>query len=190
MNLCKMLILLLVIPTQEGSAHSFLFIILINHPPSNSTFHSCCHSNYSSLCHSDYSSLCHSDYSTPFVIPTQEESAHSFLFTILINHPPSNSTFHSCCHSNYYSLCHSDAGGIYLFTVTPFIHSLCHSDYSLPLSFRRRRNLFIHHHSTYSSLLFQLFIIIVIPTFHSHCHSDRRRNLFIHPLCHSDAGGI
>src|SRR6266542_2315217 len=135
MNLCKMLILLLVIPTQEGSAHSFLFIILINHPPSNSTFHSCCHSNYSSLCHSDYSSLCHSDYSTPFVIPTQEESAHSFLFTILINHPPSNSTFHSCCHSNYYSRCHSDAGGIYLFIITPLI-PLCYSNYLSSLSFR------------------------------------------------------
>src|SRR6266498_1092815 len=146
MNLYKMLILLLVIPIILSHYHSYEGgIYLFTVTP---------------FIHS----LCHSDYSTPFVIPTQEESAHSFLFIILINHPPSNSTFHSCCHSNYYSLCHSDAGGIYLFTVTPFIHSLCHSDYSLPLSFRRRRNLFIHHHSTYSSLLFQLFIIIVIPT--------------------------
>src|SRR6266542_4919877 len=120
MNLYKMLILLLVIPIILSHYHSYEGgIYLFTVTP---------------FIHS----LCHSDYSTPFVIPTQEESAHSFLFIILINHPPSNSTFHSCCHSNY--------------------SSLCHSDYSLPLSFRRRRNLFIHHHSTYSPLCYSNYL--------------------------------
>src|SRR6266542_6991403 len=82
--------------------------------------------------------LCYSNYLSSLSFRPQKESAHSFLFIILIIHPPSNSTFHSCCHSNS--------------------SSLCHSDYSLPLSFRRRRNLFIHHHSTYSPLCYSNYL--------------------------------